>query len=137
MHQTAITGSGVFTPNASISNEELVAAFNSYVDKFNLENAKKIESGEVERKEHSSTDFILKASGIENRYVLDKSGILDPEIMRPILRERGDEEPSVMAEMAVDAATKALKAAGRKPEEIDCLIVALWLCRYHISLPVL
>ena len=62
----------------------------------------------------SSEEFILKASGIERRHVLNKSGVLDPDVMHPVLPARGDEELSVMAEMAVDAATKALEKAGRQ-----------------------
>ena len=39
MHQPAITGTGVHTPPDVITNDELVAAFNAYVDRFNAENA--------------------------------------------------------------------------------------------------
>jgi beta-ketodecanoyl-[acyl-carrier-protein] synthase len=39
-----------------------------------------------EAKQHSSTDFIVAASGIEQRYVLDKTGVLDPDVMHPWLR---------------------------------------------------
>ncbi|MEM7241561.1 MAG: beta-ketoacyl-ACP synthase III [Pseudomonadota bacterium] len=124
MQSAAITGSGVFTPELSISNDELVAAFNAYVDKFNDQHKDAISSGEIAAKEYSSTEFILKASGIERRFVLDKSGVLDPEKMRPNLPERNMEDPSVMAEMGVDAAQKALSKAGRAASEIDCVIVA-------------
>ena len=67
----AITGTGVFTPELSISNAELVVAFNAYADRFNAENADAIAAGEIEAKAHSSEEFILKASGIERRYVMD------------------------------------------------------------------
>ena len=124
MRPVVISGTGVFTPEQSISNEELVEAFNAYADRFNTEHAKAIEAGDMAAVPHSSADFIVKASGIESRYVLDKKGVLDPEVMHPLLRERGDDEPGVMAEMAVDAARKALAAAGRTAADVDAVICA-------------
>jgi len=124
MKAAAITGSGFFTPELSITNDELVAAFNTYVDKFNADNKNEIASGQIEAKEYSSSEFILKASGIKQRYVVNKSGVLDPNKMHPVLPEREIDAPSVMAEMGVDAATKALTQAGRAAAEIDCVIVA-------------
>ena len=123
-HLPAITGTGVFTPVQTISNAELVAAFNTYADRFNARHAGAISAGEIEAKEHSSEEFILKASGIEQRHVMDKSGILDPEVMHPLLRQRDDEEPSIMTEMGVDAATKALTQAGRAASDVDAVICA-------------
>ena len=75
---TVITGTGVFTPENTISNAELVKAFNAYADKFNAENAADIDAGTLDAKPHSSEEFIFKASGIESRYVIDKEGILKP-----------------------------------------------------------
>lgn len=124
MYQAAITGSGVFTPSQVITNDELVKAFNAYADRFNTEHAAEIAAGTVAAVEHSSSEFIVNASGIEQRYVLDKTGILDPEIMHPVLRERSDDEPGVMAEMAVDACTKALAQAGVDAGDVDCVLVA-------------
>ncbi|KKL91388.1 hypothetical protein LCGC14_1895190 [marine sediment metagenome] len=124
MYQAAITGTGVFTPQQTITNAELVEAFNAYADLYNDENAEAIEAGTVDAKAHSSEEFILKASGIEQRYVMDKSGVLDPNIMHPLLRQRADEEPSLMAEMAVDAAQKALAAAGKTAADVDAVICA-------------
>ena len=120
----AITGTGVFTPDQSISNAELVLAFNAYADKFNAENADAIAAGDVAAKEHSSEDFIVKASGIESRFVMDKTGVLDPNVMHPLLRQRSDDEPSIMAEMGVDAAQKALCAAGKTASDMDAVICA-------------
>ena len=91
MLSPAITGTGVFTPENSISNAELVFAFNAYADKFNYENATQIDAGEVEAKTHSSEEFIFKASGINSRYVIDKKGILNPDIMYPQMRQRSDD----------------------------------------------
>ena len=124
MQVAAITGSGVFTPELSISNAELVAAFNAYADKWNAAHAAEIAAGERTAMEHSSEDFILKASGIEHRYVLDKSGILDPDVMHPLLRQRSDDEPGVMAEMGIDACTKALAQAGKTAGDVDAVICA-------------
>jgi len=104
MHTAAITGTGVFTPEQVITNAELVVAFNAYAERYNAENADAIASGALEAKAPSSEDFIVKASGIEQRYVIDKTGILDPAIMHPILPQRDDDAPSLMAEMALDAA---------------------------------
>lgn len=123
-HIPAITGTGVFTPEQIITNAELVVAFNAYADLFNSENADQIAAGEVEALAYSSEEFILKASGIERRFVLDKSGILDPTRMYPALRQRADDEPSVMTEMAVDAANKALKQAGKTGADVDAVICA-------------
>jgi beta-ketodecanoyl-[acyl-carrier-protein] synthase len=124
MIQPAITGSGVFTPENIITNDELVVAFNAYADRINAENADAIASGEMEPVPQSSADFIVSASGIEQRYVMDKSGVLDPSRMFPHLRARSDDEPSIMAEMAVDAITKALAQAGRDASEVDLVICA-------------
>ncbi len=124
MHNAVISGTGVFTPPLSISNAELVAAFNEYARRDNEKNAAAIASGTQEPLAMSSEEFILKASGIERRHVLNKSGVLDPDVMHPVLPARDDEELSVMAEMAVDAATKALEKAGRSAADIDAVICA-------------
>ncbi|MCR9158725.1 MAG: beta-ketoacyl-ACP synthase III [Rhodobacteraceae bacterium] len=124
MIQPAITGSGVFTPENIITNDELVVAFNAYADRINSENAEAIASGDMESVPHSSAEFIVSASGIEQRYVMDKTGVLDPNRMFPHLKARSDEEPSIMAEMAVDAINKALAQAGRDASEVDLVICA-------------
>lgn len=124
MHRPAITGTGVFTPEQGITNAELVVAFNAYADRWNAGHADAIARGEAEPMAHSSEDFIVKASGIEHRYVLDKTGILDPAVMHPLLRQRSDDEPGVMAEMGVDAARKALAQAGRTGADVDAVICA-------------
>lgn len=120
----AITGTGVFTPGEVISNEELVVAFNAYAERFNAEHSEAIAAGRVEAKEPSSSDFIVSASGIEQRYVMNKSGVLDPAVMHPVLPARPDDAPSIMAEMALDAAGKALAQAGRKTSDVDLIICA-------------
>ena len=117
-----ITGSGLYTPKESISNKELVASYNSYVDRYNSQNEKLINSGELEPLIHSDADFIKKVSGIEQRFVLDKEGILDPERMRPNLKERSNEEISIQAEISIDACRQALENAGRSAKDIDAVI---------------
>ncbi|GAA3964369.1 beta-ketoacyl-ACP synthase III [Allohahella marinimesophila] len=124
MKHAIITGTGLYTPPYSISNDELVAAFNDYVLMFNANNAAAIASGEVEPLQPSSTEFIVKASGIHSRNVVAREGILDPKRMRPFLPERSNDEPGIQCEMSVAAINEALKRAGRKIEEIDGLIVA-------------
>ncbi|WP_299895403.1 beta-ketoacyl-ACP synthase III [uncultured Ruegeria sp.] len=124
MYTPAITGTGVFTPQNVITNAELVEAFNAYADKQNAKNAEAIAAGQMEPMQHSSEEFIVKASGIENRYVMDKSGVLDPDVMHPSLRQRSDDEPGIMTEMAVDACNKALAQAGRTAADVDLVICA-------------
>lgn len=124
MFTPAITGTGVFTPPETITNNELVAAFNAYADRYNAEHAAEIAAGTLAAKDHSSSEFIFKASGIESRYVMDKTGVLDPARMYPQLRQRSDDEPGIMAEMALKACAKALAAAGREGSEVDLVICA-------------
>jgi beta-ketodecanoyl-[acyl-carrier-protein] synthase len=124
MVQPAITGSGVFTPPEVITNEELVVAYNAYAEAFNAAHAEAIAAGEVEAKAPSSSEFIISASGIERRHVMDKAGVLDPEVMHPLLRQRSDDEPGIMAEMALEACGTALAQAGREAGEIDLVICA-------------
>lgn len=124
MYKAAITGTGLFTPPESISNEELVNSFNAYVQSYNEQHKDQIESGELEALQESSVAFIEKASGIKSRYVMNKEGILDPNIMHPLLPERSNDEPSLLCEMAVEASQEALKNANKTVEDIDAVIVA-------------
>ncbi|MVA99433.1 beta-ketoacyl-ACP synthase III [Nitratireductor sp. CAU 1489] len=124
MHKVVISGTGIFTPDQIITNAELVASYNEYATSWNEANGAAIEAGEAEAKPMSSEAFILKASGIERRYVIDKSGVLDPQIMHPVFPERADDELSMMAEIAVEAAGKALERAGRTAADIDAVICA-------------
>lgn len=124
MKQVVVSGTGLFTPTESISNDELVASFNAYVEKFNADNAAAIEAGEIEALAGSSSAFIEKASGIKNRYVVNKSGILDIDTMVPQLDERDNDAPSILAEMASLAAKQALEEAQLEANEIDAVLVA-------------
>jgi len=120
----AISGTGLYTPPYSISNEELVTAFNAYVRKFNAEHATEIAAGKVHALQESSTDFVHKASGIKSRFVVEKDHVLNPDVMTPRIPERPNEQISILAEMAVTAAKEALERAAKKPADIDCVIVA-------------
>jgi len=119
-----ISATGLYTPPNSVSNEELVATFNTYVERFNAAHAEEIASGAIEALAPSSPEFITKASGIKARFVVDKSGIVDPEIMRPVIPERSNDELSVLAEMAVLAAQDAIARWGRPASEIGAVICA-------------
>ena len=124
MEQIVISGTGVFTPEESITNKELVKAYNSYAETYNSDNNVDISRGNKIALELSSEEFIYKASGIKSRYVMDKKGILDPEIMHPILDKRSNDEPSILAEMSVKAAKKAMDSACKTSNDIDAVITA-------------
>jgi len=124
MASMALSGTGLFTPEQSISNDELVASFNEYVSRHNTAHAEAIAAGTITALQASSAEFIVKASGIKNRYVMDKDSILDPEVMCPRIAERPNEQISILAEMSVAAAREALRAADRTPAGIDGVLVA-------------
>nr|WP_313520741.1 beta-ketoacyl-ACP synthase III [Brevundimonas diminuta] len=124
MQKAVISATGLFTPEQSISNEELVGAYNAWAEGWNAANAEAIAAGEIEAKTPSSEAFIEKASGIKARFVMDKSGVLDPERMLPNLPARGDDELSILAEMAVKAAEDAIRAWGKPVSEIGAVICA-------------
>jgi beta-ketodecanoyl-[acyl-carrier-protein] synthase len=119
-----ITGTACWHPDEVITNAELVASFNQYVNRFNQRHARAIANQEISALQESSEEFILKASGIKQRYVLEKSGILDPDRMSPILPERPNSEPSIQAEMSARTAAMAIANAGIKATDIDLIIVA-------------
>ncbi len=124
MTDIVISGTGLFTPEQSISNAELVESFNAWADLYNAENAAAIAAGELTAQDHSSVEFIEKASGIKSRYVIDKAGILDPERMVPRIAERSNEEPSLQCEMGVTASREAMAMAGKTADDIDAVLVA-------------
>jgi beta-ketodecanoyl-[acyl-carrier-protein] synthase len=122
--QPVIAATGLYVPPYSISNQELVTTFNAYVEGFNSTNAAAIARGEIAALLPSSAEFIEKASGIKSRHVMDKTGILDPSIMRPIIPERPNDEISILAEMAIAAAEDAIKNWGGDPKDLDAVICA-------------
>ncbi|MAK64934.1 MAG: beta-ketoacyl-ACP synthase III [Maricaulis sp.] len=117
-----IRSTGLWTPEESVSNDELVACFNAYVEQFNADNADAIARGTVEPLNPSSSAFIEKASGIKSRYTIDKAGVLDVNRMRPRVAPRPNEDLALTAEAGVAAARDALKAAGRDPKDVDAVI---------------
>jgi beta-ketodecanoyl-[acyl-carrier-protein] synthase len=119
-----IAATGLYTPPQSLSNAELVETFNTYVERFNAANAEAIAAGRIEALTPSSAEFIEKASGIKSRFVVDKAGLMDPELMRPTIAERSNEELSILAEIAVEAAKDALARWGKPASEIDAVICA-------------
>jgi beta-ketodecanoyl-[acyl-carrier-protein] synthase len=86
-----------------------------------------IEKGELEAKPLSSVEFIVKASGIRQRFAYVKEGILDISRMRPLIPERPEESLSNQAEMSLYAAEDAIKAAGKSSADIDAVVVS---CAY-------
>ncbi|MEM9939560.1 MAG: beta-ketoacyl-ACP synthase III [Pseudomonadota bacterium] len=124
MSTPVISATGLWTPPNSVSNEELVESYNAWSDKWNADHAADIEAGRVDAKTHSNVEFIEKASGIKSRFVIDKSGVIDPDVMRPNIPERPNEDISVLAEIAVEAAKQALDAAGRDPKDVDAVLCA-------------
>lgn len=125
--RVVISGSGIWIPSEIITNEELVASYNAFAAKFNADHSAAIASGQIEEMPMSSARFIEKASGIKARYVYTRDGILDIDRMRPKIAERGEDEISNQAEIAIHAARQAMAAAGKTPADIDAVIVS---CAY-------
>ena len=124
MQDVYLTGTGLYTPPYSISNEELVASFNDFVELHNAEHADAIAAGDMPALQPSSAEFIEKASGIKARYVVNKDGLLDPQRMAPRIPERRNDEPSVMCEMAIVATREAMSNAGVEAGDIDAVLCA-------------
>ena len=123
MGRILITGTGLFTPKDSITNEELVSSLSKANEKWNAVHNDEIERGDLEERVMPSERFIIKASGVGHRYVMDKAGVLDPERLRPRLPLRSEDELSIQAEMCVAAAKEALAQAGRSGSDVDAVIV--------------
>ncbi|QDL55592.1 beta-ketoacyl-ACP synthase III [Rhodoferax aquaticus] len=124
MHRVAISSTGIFIPPEVITNEELVAAYNHYAALENEKYASEIAAGTRAALTDSNVEFIEKASGIKRRYVMEKTGVLDPRRMRPSFKPRPDTEISMMAEIAVQAAQDALQRAGKTAADVDGVICA-------------
>jgi beta-ketodecanoyl-[acyl-carrier-protein] synthase len=127
MHTVVVSGSGLWKPEEFVTNEELVTAYNAYANRFNQDNAAAIAVGDLDEKPLSSVEFIEKASGIKQRYTYCKEGILDVDRMRPRLPQRADDELSHQAEMAVNAARRALADANKSASDVDMVVVS---CAY-------
>ena len=124
MHRVCISSTGLYVPPHTISNAELVDTFNRFADLDNAAHAAEIAQGSRSPVPHSSVEFIEKASGIHQRYVLEKSGVLDPTRMRPRLTPRPDNSLSLMAEIALAAAQDALQRIGKSAADVDGVICA-------------
>jgi len=123
LSEIVISGSGIFTPDESISNQELVNSFNHYIREFNQKHALEITSGRIRTLEESSADFITKVSGIKSRFVINKSGILDPSVMHPQIKEFNDEGRSLQGKLGEHAAREALHQASKEPNQVDAVMV--------------
>ena len=126
-NEAVISGVGLWTPEHTVTNDELVESYNTFAEKFNAEHASDIAAGIVEEKPLSSAEFIEKASGIKSRFVYIKDGILDPDRMTPDIPLRAEDELSDQAQISLKAAHKALAAANKSPADIDAVIVS---CAY-------
>ena len=123
-HHPVISATGLFTPEHSISNAELVESFNAFVERHNTAHADAIAAGEMDALQPSSVEFIEKASGIKARHVMAKDPVLDPETMAPRWNARGNDELSMMAEIGVLACRQALERAGRDAADVDAVLCA-------------
>ncbi len=123
MVEIVITGTGLFTPEESISNAELVASLTQATETWNSEHAAQIEAGELEARHAPIEEFIYKASGIKSRFVMNKEGVLDPTRLRPMLETRSEDQLGIQAEMAIPAINEALAQAGRTGSDVDAIIV--------------
>ena len=121
--QIVITGSGLFTPPESVSNAELVASLTASATHWNEAHADEIANGTLAARATPDEEFIVKASGITSRYVMEKSGVLDPDRMRPRLELRAEDQLGLQAEMAMPAVNQALAQAGRTGADVDAVIV--------------
>ena len=113
MQNIYITGTGFCIPEDGLTtNDEVVNSYNAYVDNFNLDNAEAISNGTLEALSHSSSEFIEKASGIKTRYLYDKNNCIDPKRMKPTTRPELPDNTSILAEMGIESAKKAIANAG-------------------------
>ncbi len=119
-----ISGSGLFVPDEAIANQELVDSFNSFVESENEKFAEEIELELMRQLEKTSALYIERASGIKNRYVVNKNSILNIDIMHPLVEDRPDDQQSLQCEMSVTAIREALDRAGKYPQDVNALIVA-------------
>lgn len=124
MARAVISGTGVFIPAPVITNDELAASYNSWV----AEAQKHPELWEGYDLRPSDPDFIVKASGIHERHVIEKEGILDPLRMVPRIPERPRDQISVQAEFALASARPALADAGVDAADIGMVICS---CAHH------
>jgi beta-ketodecanoyl-[acyl-carrier-protein] synthase len=117
MSKIVISGVGIYTPPNKISTQELAKTFNDYLVS--------IQSSENKNNKYFiDPKFVENVIGVENRYVVDKSGILNPNIMHPIIEKRSADQLSLQAEMGVNAAKEAIAKSGKEIQDIQAVIVA-------------
>jgi beta-ketodecanoyl-[acyl-carrier-protein] synthase len=120
----AISGTGTHFPADVLTNAEVCGAFNEWVRRENARLAADIAAGTAQPLLESTPEFVVKASGILERRVVDKAGVLDVDRMCPNIPQRGDDELSLQAEFSVKAAEIALERAGRCGEDLDMILLA-------------
>ncbi|MFY9178259.1 MAG: beta-ketoacyl-ACP synthase III [Venatoribacter sp.] len=126
MSDIVISGTGLFVPPFIVSNDELVDAYNAYVNQFNQDHAAEIEAGTVAALPLSSSEFIEKASGIKARYAMYKEGMLDVNRMKPVFpyaASDNDHELETVT-MSVEAAKEAMARANKTAADIDMVILS-------------
>lgn len=124
MSDIVISGSGLFIPPFTITNDELVEAYNTYASRFNAAHADAIAAGTTAALPMSSSEFIEKASGIKARYAMYKEGILNPDIMHPVFPMTQEGATPEMVTMGVAAAREAMAQAGKTADDIDMVVVS-------------
>ena len=94
MTAIVISGTGLFTPPQTISNDELVTAFNAWVDLFNAEHAAEIDAGTAELKD---AEDVFKELGFGDARVFEamfeSTGGLSRREVRWALGKVEDAEP--------------------------------------------
>lgn len=115
-----ISGVGIYLPDDMVTSEELVHSYNEKADHFNLSNFDEITSGKKSALQKSDIDFIVKASGIKKRRLINK------EIINGIrcLPSRSNTEMSIQCEFALQAAQQAIKNGNKTADEVQAIIVA-------------
>jgi beta-ketodecanoyl-[acyl-carrier-protein] synthase len=115
-----ISGSGVFLPKDTLSNRELALSYNSFLDSAQSSARPR----DARSPAYVTEQFIYKTSGIQNRRVIDKYGILDVARMKPRIGRRPESDLSLQAEIAVLAARHALDNSRVLASELDLVIAA-------------
>jgi len=127
-----ISGTGLYTPPDAVSNDALVAAYNTWAETENAANAAAITAGEKDAIPLSDTDFIEKASGIKNRYMMNGDGAIDPKLLKTQMSSLTDKDDLfgdiAQVHMSVEAADQAMAKAGVTGADIDLVIFSssLW-----------
>ena len=111
MKRAVLTSTGFYAPPHVISNDELIATYNAY-------------AATQEGMEPSSSEFVVKASGIRQRHLYEPTGVLDVTRQRPRLQERPNSEPSLLCEFSQAAIQEAFERGKCGPEDIDSVIVS-------------